>query len=132
MTFRQLAGSEIIGTMPPSVQFFVGEAPIITDSAPALVAIEKWQLLCLTETGVRPFVWTAKGDAGNDDPSTMVISAYEIEAGKQCPYYEAGRFNFEVIKLPDALTDAANPMSKLPMIKAELRGSMIKWGHLVN
>ena len=130
-SLHQLAASEIVGSMPASPQLYAGEAPIISDSAVALEDIKLWQLLALTPTGVRPFKWVASGDPTNDDPQTAVISAVAVVAGKRCGYYDAGKYNYEVIVFPDALTDVANPISKLPLIKAEFHGTMLHFGHLV-
>jgi len=132
MPLNTLAGSTLVDTMAASPQLFAGEAPIITDSAPALATCKKWELLCLTPTGVRPFVWIAAGDAGNDDPRTAVIAAAPIDVtvGKQVPYYDAGKFNVEVVTFPAALSAPADRLTKLPAIKAAMHGSMLHFAHL--
>lgn len=121
-TFEQLASGALVGTFTPT-QLFAGEAPIITDSSPALADVQKWQLLSLTATGVRPFVYTGAPET-DDDPRTAVLAAVEATTGKQVPYYDAGKFNWEVCVFPAAL-------DTLPKIKAALQGSMLKFAHLI-
>lgn len=120
--FDQLASGALVGTFQPT-QLFAGEAPIITDSSPALANVAKWELLALTPTGVRPFVFTGT-PATDDDPRLAVLSAVEATTGKQVPYYDAGKFNWAVCKFPAAL-------DTLPKIKAALQGSMLKFAHLI-
>lgn len=119
MPIDLLASGALVGTMPAPPQLFAGEAPIVTDSAPSLAAIQKWELCSLTPTGVKPFV------DGTDDPRTAVISAVAAAAaGQQVPYYDAGKFNHEVIVWPAAL-------DTLPKRKAAIHGSTLFVGHLV-
>ena len=119
-----LASGALVGTMPASPQLFAGEAPIITDSAPALAVIQKWQLCSLTPTGVTPFVST--GTPVSDSPaSSAVIAAVAADApGKQVPYYDAGKFNHEAIIWPAAVDTLAKR-------KALLHGTPIFVGHLI-
>lgn len=124
MPLNHLASSAVVGTMAAPKQLFAGEAPIITDSAPALAPITKWQLCSLQPTGIRPFVHTGT-PASDDDPRTAVISAVAAAAaGQQVPYYDAGKFNHEVVGFPAAL-------NTLPKRKAALHGSMLHFGHLI-
>lgn len=118
MPLNHLASGALVGTMAAPAQLFAGEAPIITDSAPALAAIRKWELCALTATGVTPYV------SGTHTPAVAVISAVAVAIGKQCPYYDAGKFNFEAVIFPAAL-------DTLPKIKAALHGSMLHFGHLI-
>jgi hypothetical protein len=111
----ELAKGALVGTAGAPPQLFAGEAPIITDSAPALVAVQKWQLLSLTATGVTTFDGTA---------ASAVISAIGAAIGQQVPYYDAGKFNHEVIVWPGTLDTLAKR-------KVALHGSMIHVGHLV-
>lgn len=118
MPLNHLASGALVGTMAAAPQLFAGEAPIITDSAPALVDIRKWELCSLTVTGVTPYV------DGTHEPASAVISAVAVTAGKQCPYYDAGKFNHEAVIFPAAL-------DTLPKRKAAMHGSMLHFGHLI-
>lgn len=113
---RQLAGNRNLGSFLAS-QLWAGEAPIITDSAPALVPITQWQLCALTNTGITPFV------AGTHVGQQAVISVIGVAAGAQCPYWNAGKF------IADAVTWPAT-INTLPLQKALLIGSMLHVGHV--
>jgi hypothetical protein len=119
----ELASGALVGTMGPSPQLFAGEAPIVTDSAPALAAIQKWQLCELTPTGVKAFVSTGT-PATDSTANSAVIAAVGVSIGQQCPYYHAGKFNHEAMVWPAALDTLAKR-------KVALHGSMILIGHLV-
>lgn len=123
MPLNHLASGALVGTMAAAPQLFAGEAPIITDSAPALADITKWQLCALLPTGIRPFVHTGT-PATDDDPRTAVIAAIGVVSGKQCGYYDAGKFNHAVVTWPAAL-------DTLPKRKAAMHGSMLQFGHLI-
>lgn len=126
MGFFSPAGFEQIGTKSPSLQLFAGEAPIITDSAPALVDVQQYEVLALTETGVRKI--DLVGDEGPpivaaDTGMVVVIAAQTAKEGQQCPYYDAGKFNHAALTWPDALDTLAKR-------KAFVHGTMLHMGHL--
>lgn len=123
MALNQLASGSLAETMAAAKQLFAGEAPIISDSAPALANVQMWQLCALTATGIRPFVWT-NTPASDDAPRTAVITAIGGTTGKQIPYYDAGKFNHEVVVWPAALDTLAKR-------KAAMHGSMLHFGHLI-
>ena len=101
-----------------AIQPFAGEAPIVTDSAPALANVAYLQLCALTTTGITPFV-TATHTAAQ-----AVIAAANATTGEGAPYYDAGKFNHEAITWPASL-------NTLALRKAYLNGTMIKVGHLL-
>jgi hypothetical protein len=99
------------------VQPFAGEAPIITDSAPALAGIAYLQACALTPTGITPYV-----DATHNK-SQLVIAAATTTIGQRTPYYDAGKFNHEAVTWPAEY----NTWQKR---QAFVSGTMIKVGHL--
>lgn len=116
-----------IGTKSPSLQLFAGEAPIITDSAPALVDIAQYEVVILTETGVRkPDLVGEEGPpvVAADTGQRVVIAAQAAKAGQQCPYYTAGKFNHAALIWPDEL-------DTLPKRKTFVQGTMLHMGHLI-
>lgn len=120
MGFFSPAGFEQIGTKSLSLQLFAGEAPIITDSAPALEDIRQYEVVALTETGVRKLHATAPADPGQ----AVVIAAQAVKAGQQCPYWDAGKFNHAALIWPETL-------DTLPKRKAFVHGTMLHMGHLI-
>lgn len=127
MGFFSPAGFEKIGTKAPSLQLFAGEAPIITDSAPALEDIQQYEVVALTETGVRKL--DPVGDEGPpvvaaDTGQVVVIAAQAVKAGQQCPYWDAGKFNHAALIWPDALDTLAKR-------KVFVHGTMLHMGHLI-
>jgi len=118
MVYPLLAGDRDVSIgVPP--QIFIGEAPIITDSAPALAAIAQWQLCVLLPTGITPYVTaTHTGDALRK----IVIAQLAVAIGLQCPYYTAGKFNHNLVIWPAALSTYA-------LRKEFVEGTMIQIGH---
>lgn len=116
---RQLAGNRNLGTMAAPFQLFAGEAEVITDSAPALAAVTKYQVLALTNTGVTPFV------AGTHTGQQAVISAVDqATVGGTVPYYQSGRFIAAALIWPATI-------NTLALQKALLIGSGLSLGHTV-
>lgn len=125
--FFSPAGFNKVGTKAPSLQLFAGEAPIITDSAPALADIEQYEVVILTETGVRKI--DLEGSEGPpaipaDDGLKVVIAAQAAKTGQQCPYYTAGKFNHEALIWPEDL-------DTLEKRKVFVQGTMLHMGHLI-
>lgn len=118
MSFFENASFALVGTKAAAVQLFAGEAPVITDSAPALVDIVKHEVLALMPTGVTPFV-TATHTA-----EQAVIASHAATAGQQLSYYQAGRFNHAALVWPADLDTLAER-------KALVAGSMLSMGHLI-
>ena len=93
MSDKDLAAGALVGSFEPT-QIWAGEAPIVTDAAPALEDnILKYEVLTLTTTGVRRF------DAG-DVGAECVIAAQAAGIGAQVPYFAAGKFNHEALVWP--------------------------------
>lgn len=113
---RDIASGELLDTSIP-FQLFAGQAPIITDSAPALAAVLKYQLLALTATGVTPYV------EATHTHDQAVIAAQAAGIGKQVPYWNAGKFNHAAVIWPVGLDTLAKR-------KAFLNGTMLHAGHL--
>lgn len=93
MAVNDLARYDVVGTYNAE-QLFAGEAPVVTDSAPALAAITKYQLIALTATGVTPFV------VGTHTAAQACIAAQPAASGAKCPFFKAGYFNHAVIGWP--------------------------------
>lgn len=111
------AGYRVVDSFTP-FKLFIGEAYICTDSAPALAAVAKYQVLALTATGVTPYV------VGTHNGQQAVIAAQAGAIGGQIPYWNAGKFNHAVLIWPAGLDTLAKR-------KAELAGSPLMVGHLI-
>jgi hypothetical protein len=77
-----------------ATQPFAGEAPIVTDSAPALAAVAYLQVCALTPTGITPYV-----DATHSRDQ-LVVAAVAAAIGEGCPFYAAGKFNHAALTWP--------------------------------
>lgn len=117
VTYPPIAGTDTQSRNAPG-QPFIGEAPIVSDSAPALAAIVKYQACALTPTGITPYV-----DATHKREQ-LVIAAHAAGNGAQCGFYSAGKFNHAVITWPAEYDTYAKR-------KALCIGSMIHVGHLL-
>lgn len=93
MPVNDLAGSAVHGPLIPE-QIYAGEGPRITDAAPALLAITKYQLCALTATGVTPFVLASHNAA------QAVVAMQPAAQGAQCPYIHTGILNHALIGWP--------------------------------
>lgn len=117
-----LAAYEKVRDTAAPFQLWIGEAPIITDSAPSTIAaLPMYALAALTATGIVAFV------PGTHTGKDAVITAVEIKAiGQAVPYYDAGKFNHEAIVWP-----AGAALDTLEERKVLLNGSMLRVGHLL-
>lgn len=116
---RDIAGFEVIAGQTP-FQLWVGDIQIITDSAPALTAIVKHQVVALTATGVTTFI------PGTHTGREAVVAAQSAEIGEQCPYWNEGYFNHEALLWP-----AGTALDTYAERKALLIGANIRVGHLI-
>ena len=119
---RDIVAYELVRTTPGYFQLWIGEAPIIADSAPSLVAaIDIYSLCALTATGVTPFV------VGTHTKDQMVINSVKVEAiGQATPYWDAGKFNHEAINWPAGAT-----LDTYEERKAFMTGTMLRVGHTI-
>lgn len=97
MAVNDIAAGSLVGTWAPE-QLFAGEMEVSSDSAPALAAITKYQLIAITATGVTPFV------SGTHTADQAVVAIQAVSSGQQCPYYKSGCFNHEIIGWPAGAT----------------------------
>lgn len=116
--YPQLAGDRSVDTAALDA-FFIGDAPVGTDSAPALADIAQYQLCVLLATGVTPYVPATHTTAA---PDKLVIAQVAATTGKQAPYYNAGKFNHNMIGWPAAINTYA-------LRKEAVLGSRIEIGH---
>lgn len=119
-TWPPLAGNDS-QTRAAVTQPFAGEAPIITDSAPALAGVAYLQLCYLLPTGITPY---DPEDEDHTDLQKLCVAAVTTTTGKQAPYYTAGKFNHEAMTWPAALDTFAKR-------KDAVMGTMIQLGHLI-
>lgn len=122
MPYPKLAGDRDAAFLATE-QWIIGEAEIVTESAPALADITARQLCVLLTTGITPFV---PGTHTTAFPNKLVISQVAVLSGKQCPYYQSGKFNHELITWP-----AGAAYDTLAERKELLLGSELKVGHLI-
>lgn len=122
MSVNDLAGGRKIGDLYPE-QLFAGEAPIVTDAAPSLVAaLAKYEVAALTATGVTTYV------EGTHTAAQLVIVAQPITAiGQQVPFYVAGYFNNELLVWPAGLD-----VLGLAARKAFVKGTPVYIGNVVS
>ncbi len=118
MTYPRLAGDRD-ATTAAAVGLFIGDSPIITDSAPALADIAQWQVCVLLNTGVTPYV---VADHSASIPDKLVVAQVGVASGKQCPYYSAAKLNHNMLVWPAGVNTYA-------LRKALVAGSMISIGH---
>lgn len=99
MAVNDLAGSDLPATYTPEF-LFAGDAPVVTNSAPSLVAsIAKYEVAALTDTGVTTFV------VGTHTAVQGVIVAQPISAiGQAVPYFSGGFFNHAALVWPAGAT----------------------------
>lgn len=117
--YPQLAGFQSEGVVAGIEGIFIGDAPIVTDSAPALAAIQQWQLCVLLATGITPYVPATHTTAA---PDKLVVSQVAAAIGQQCPYYVAAALNHNLMVWPATLDTYAKR-------KEAVLGSMIVIGH---
>lgn len=96
MPYPQLAGSRDVA-VAADIQLHLGDAPIVTDSAPALADIQKNQVCVLTATGVTPYVVATHGAIV---PDKLVVAHMAVLSGQQCPIWTAGKFNHNALVWP--------------------------------
>lgn len=104
-----LAGGGPIGSHEPEL-LFARDIPIHTDTAPTAVAnVIKYELLYLdTNNTVR------RVDPALDKGDRCVVAAQPVvNIGDDCPYYDGGGFNHEIIVWPAALDTFAKRKSFL-------------------
>lgn len=96
MPINDLAsGGTVFGPYVPE-QIFAGEAPKVSGNAVAITAVDKYQVLVLTATGLsEDFTGITTGDK-------CVIAAQSAAAGDNCPYFSAGHFNHAMLIWPAA------------------------------
>lgn len=120
---RELAGFDLVRSTAGPFQLFVGEAPIITDSAKsAVAAIDIYTLCALMPDGtLTPYV------VATHQPKQAVINTIAVtKIGQATPYWQAGRFNHKAINWP-----AGTDLDTLDERKALLIGSMLSVGHTI-
>ena len=120
MAVNDLAGDALPASYTPE-HLFAGDAPVVTDAAPSLVAsIAKYQVVALTATGVTTFI------PGTHTAAQGVIAAQPITAiGQQVPYYSAGFFNHAALVWP-----AGTALDTFVERKAFFNGTPIHIGHV--
>ena len=118
MPYPYLAGTRY-EAVAGALQLFIGDAPIVTDSAPALANIKQWEVLVLSDTGVTPWDGTASDAAA---PMKLVVAQVPALAGQQCPYYTEAKLNHEVLVWPAAV-------NTYELRKNAVQGSGIHVGH---
>jgi hypothetical protein len=95
MAVNDLARYDLAGTYTPEL-LFAGDEPPKSDAAPALATFVKYEVAALTATGVATFV------VGTHTAAQLVIVAQPVDTiGKQCAYYNAGKFNHEALVWPN-------------------------------
>ncbi|MEN9925544.1 MAG: hypothetical protein RL268_1670 [Pseudomonadota bacterium] len=94
MTVNDIAGYDLAGTYTPEL-IFAGDEPPKSDAAPALANLAKYEVAALTATGVTTFV------VGTHTAAQLVIVAQATTTGKQCPYFNAGKFNHAALIWPN-------------------------------
>jgi len=119
MAVNDIASADIVGTYTPE-QLFAGDSPVVSDAAPALAAIAKYQVCALTATGITPFV------VGTHTAAQGVIAAQAASgASVQTPFFKAGYFNHAVLGWPAGAT-----LDTYAERKAFFIGTMIQIGHI--
>lgn len=125
------SGGTIHGPFTPS-HLFAGDAPITTGNAPALTAVDKYQVVVLTATGLsETFDFDGSGAIGTAGVAlptqgiNCVITAQAAGAGDNCPYFSGGYFNHAALSWPAELDTFAKR-------KAFFAGSNIQIGEISN
>lgn len=116
--YPQLAGDRDTSVLV-APQLFMGDAPIVTDSAVALADIQQWQLCVILPTGIKPYV---VADDAASSPDKLVVSQIAGLTGARIGFYSAGKFNHEVMVWPASITT-------FPVRRALVAGSMIHVDH---
>lgn len=92
-------------------QLFAGESPIVTGASVALSALDKYQVVVLTPTGLsETFDFVGDMDPALVLPtqgSNCVITAQAAAEGAKCPYFSSGNFNHALLSWPSALDTLA-------------------------
>lgn len=101
------------------VALFAGQAPVVTDSAPALAAIAQYEVCVLLTTGVTPYVPATHTTAA---PDKLVVAQVAVASGAQAPYWTHGKFNHNALIWPAALSTYA-------LRKEAVAGGGIQVGH---
>ena len=112
-------------------QLFAGDAPIITGQSTALTAVDKYQVVVLTPTGLSE-VFDFDGSGAIATPGVAlptqgincVITAQAAGVGANCPFYSGGYFNHALLAWPAELDTLAKR-------KAFFAGSSIHIGELL-
>lgn len=100
MAINDLASGGVEHTPYTPEQLYAGEAPIVTNWAPALADLVKYQVVLLTPTGL--------AETGEFDGTVpAVITAQPALTGQNCPYFAGGAFNHEMLVWPAALDTLA-------------------------
>lgn len=121
MAYPTLAGDRDT-TFTGIEQIFAGHSEVITDSAPALAAVQQYQLCVLLPTGVTPFV---PATHTTQAPDKLVIAHIAVATvGQPVPYWSKGKFNHELVIWPAGVTTFAAR-------KELVQGSMLQVGHLI-
>lgn len=131
MAINDLAkGVDIVGTQTVE-QLFAGDAPITTGQAVAITAVDKYQVVVLTASGLsETFDFDGSGTIGTPGVTlptqgiNCVITAQAAGAGANCPFYSGGYFNHAALSWPAELDTLAKR-------KAFFAGSDIKIGGLL-
>lgn len=114
MAINDLASGGVEHTPYTPEQLYAGEAPIVTNWAPALADLDKYQVVLLTPTGLSE-AWDMDGNGAIGTPGVVlppvgvnaVITAQPALSGQKCPYFAAGAFNHELLVWPAALDTLA-------------------------
>lgn len=100
-------------------QLFAGDSPIVTGNAVAITAVDKYQVLVLTASGLsEDFTGVTSGDK-------CVIAAQSAAGGVSTPYFSAGSFNHAALVWPAA-------QDTLAKRKAFFAGTPIHIGEITN
>ncbi len=109
-----------VDTKAAPLQLFIGPWQMSSESAVVLADVAKWQLCAITATGITPFV------AGTHTAAQACVATEAVVAGKRCPYWDSGYFNWEAIGWP-----AGAQLDTFEEIKAFFAGYNMKFGHLI-
>lgn len=119
MPYPELAGFRDEGAVAALVGLFAGDAPIVTDSAPALAALAQFQVCVLLPTGATPYVAATHGAAV---PDKLCVAMVATASGAQATLWVAGYFNHEKLVWPAGV-------NTLALRKELVKGSGIFVGH---
>lgn len=119
MVYPNRAGFLDEGSVAGIEGLFAGDAQVRSDSAPALAAIQQYQLLVLTATGATPYV---EANHSALKPDKLAIAHMAVAQGERALFYTAGCFNRHKIVWPAQLNTFA-------LQKEAVLGSGISIGH---